>query len=100
MINYKFKFKTMSKKIQPLGKRVLIKLVPKKDKTDTGIILPDSQVQEIPKGTILKLGSECTSNLKVGDEVEWEMTSGGYNVKHDDQDCIILHEGAFILKYV
>ena len=89
-----------TKKIQPLGKRVLVKLVPKKDKTDTGIILPDSQVQEIPQGTILQLGSECSSNLKVGDKVEWEMTSGGYHVKHDDQDCIILNEGLFILRYV
>lgn len=90
----------MSKKIQPLGKRVLVKLVPKKDVTDTGIILPDSQVQEIPRGTILELGSECTSSISIGDEVEWEMTAGGYNVKHDDQDCIVLHEGAFILRYV
>ena len=90
----------MSKKIQPLGKRVLVKLVPKKDVTDTGIILPDSQVQEIPRGTILELGSECTSGISIGDEVEWEMTAGGYNVTHDDQDCVVLHEGAFILRYV
>jgi len=90
----------MSKKIQPLGKRVLVKLVPKKDVTDTGIILPDSQVQEIPRGTILELGSECTSGISIGDEVEWEMTAGAYNVQHNDEDCVVLHEGAFILRYV
>ena len=43
----------MTRKIKPLGKRVLVKLVPKKDTTDTGIILPDSQVQDIPRGHII-----------------------------------------------
>jgi len=90
----------MSKKIQPLGKRVLVKLVPKEEQTSSGIILPDSQVKEIPRGTILELGSECVSGISIGDEVEWEMTAGAYNVQHDNQDCVVLHEGAFILKYV
>tara|TARA_Y100000361_G_scaffold81105_1_gene71750 strand:- start:47 stop:319 length:273 start_codon:yes stop_codon:yes gene_type:complete len=90
----------MTRKIKPLGKRVLVKLVPKKDTTDTGIILPDSQVQDIPRGHIIELGEECTSGIKVGDEVEWEMTSNFYNVEHDGQNCVVLHEGLFILKYV
>lgn len=90
----------MTKKIQPLGRRVLIKLVPKKDKTDTGIILPDSQIQEIPRGTILKVGSACSKDIKVGDLVEWEMTSHTYNVKHDNQDCVVLGEQSIVLKYV
>jgi len=89
-----------NKKVEPIGKRILIKLVPKKDKTDTGIILPDSQVQTIPRGTILSLGKECTDVLKIGDTVEWEMTSNAYQVKHDNQDCIIMHEGMIIMKYV
>ena len=87
-------------KVEPIGKRILIKVVPKKDKTETGIILPDSQVQPVPRGSIIALGKECSSALKVGDKVEWEMTSNTYEVKHDGQDCVIMHEGMIIMKYV
>ena len=87
-------------KVEPIGKRILVKVVPKKDKTKTGIILPDSQVQPIPRGTILAIGKDCTDVLKVGDKVEWEMTSNAYQVKHDDQDCVIMHEGSIIMRYV
>ena len=87
-------------KVEPIGKRILIKVVPKKDKTDAGIILPDSQVQPIPRGTILALGNDCSDSLKVGDKVEWEMTSNAYEVKHDGQDCVVMYEGSIIMKYV
>ena len=87
-------------KVVPIGKRLLIKLVPKKEKTNAGIILPDSQIQPIPRGTILALGNDCSDALKVGDKVEWEMTNNAYEVKHDGQDCVIMYEGGIIMKYV
>ena len=59
--------------IKPIGFYVLVKPVPLKEKTDSGIILPESQVQQIPKGQIVAKGKAVTDEIKVGDQIQWSM---------------------------
>ena len=64
--------------IKPLGFHVLVKPVPLKEKTDSGIILPESQVQQIPKGTVVAKGKSVTDELEVGDVIQWSMEHTQY----------------------
>lgn len=88
----------MSKKIQPLGDRIVIKRTePKTSKG--GIILPET-AQEKPKqgivvavgpGKIDNKGKSHSPNVKVGDEVLFSSYSGT-EYKSDDIDYLILSE--------
>ena len=92
----------MSKqRVIPIGKMLLVKPVEKKETyKNTNIILAPEQVQQIPRGTVLKLGPDCSKNLKTGDVVEWEMNTHTYNVTHDNQECVVLAEQSIVMKYV
>ena len=85
-------------KIIPIGKRILVKPVEKVEQTNSGIILPDSQVQQKPQGTIIAKGTSATDELSVGDFVEWEhmdtltyITGGA--VYDDDASDIFIGNG-------
>ena len=73
-------------RVIPIGKRVLVKPVEKVEQTNSGIILPDSQVQQKPQGTIVARGPEVHKELQVGDFIQWSM-----NMSTDDKEFI--HEG-------
>ena len=64
--------------VQPLGGRVLIKPLDQEEKTEGGLIIPDTAEKEKPQqGTIVALGTGRISddgkkvdfNVKVGDKV-------------------------------
>ena len=84
-------------KVTPLGARVLIKPIAKKEKTDSGIFLPLEQQMQIPQGTVVSVGSEV-KQVKVGDFVEWLATSDTQEYKHNDEIHLILYEHAFMVK--
>jgi chaperonin GroES len=73
-------------KVIPIGKRILVKPVEKVEETKSGIILPDSQVQQKPQGTIVARGPEVHKELQIGDFIQWSM-----NMSVDDKEFI--HEG-------
>lgn len=67
-------------KIRPLGDRVVIKPLPKEEKTKTGIILPETAEKEKPEqGKIIAIGQGekiKKLGLKVGDRVLFEKYAG------------------------
>ena len=44
------------KRVIPIGKKILVKPVPKKEQTNSGIYLPEAQQQQIPQGTFVSKG--------------------------------------------
>lgn len=85
-------------KIKPLGDRVVIKMLESEEKTEGGIVLPDSakekpQVAKVvavgPGGTVE--GKEVKMEVKVGDKVLISKYAGT-EVKFDKEEYTILKQ--------
>ena len=87
-------------KVIPIGKRVLIKPVEVVAETSSGIILPDSQVQQKPQGTIVARGPEVVDDLQIGDFIQWiiNMSVDDKEFMHEGERCILLTQDAIVCK--
>lgn len=85
--------------IQPLGDRVLVKLMEEEGKSPGGIILPDTakekpqegKVVAVGKGRLLEDGTVRPLEIKVGDTVLFAKYSGT-EVNHEEKEFTILRE--------
>jgi chaperonin GroES len=85
--------------LKPLGDRVLLKLVAAEDKTDGGILLPDSAKEKPQTGEIVAVGpgkrkddgSYATVDVTVGDKVLYSKYAGT-EVKLGTEDYILIAE--------
>ncbi len=85
--------------IQPLGDRILVKLLEGEDKTSGGIILPDAakekpqvgKVVAVGKGRLLEDATVKPLEVKVGDTVLFAKYSGS-EIEHEDKEFLILRE--------
>ena len=85
--------------IQPLGDRILIKLLEEEGKSPGGIILPDTakekpqegKVVAVGKGRLLEDGTVKPLEIKVGDTVLFAKYSGT-EVSHEEKEFLILKE--------
>lgn len=88
-----------SKKLTPIGDRVVIKPEPEEQKTKSGIVLPDSAKEKPSEGTVVAVGTgrildngtKVPVEVKIGDKVIYSKY-GGSEVKIDNEDFIILAE--------
>ena len=88
-----------SKKLTPLGDRVIIKPEPLEAKTRSGIVLPDAAKEKPSEGTVVAVGpgrvldngQRIAIEAKVGDKVIYSKY-GGSEVKIEGEDYIILQE--------
>ncbi len=89
----------MAKNLKPLGDRVVVKQEPSEEKTQSGILLPDSAKEKPQVGTIIAVGSgrvldngqRLPLEVKIGDKVIYAKY-GGTEVKIDNEEFIILQE--------
>ena len=85
--------------IKPLGDRVVLKAIEREQKTESGIVLPDSAKKEKPmEGEIVAVGEGRLEDgeriepaVKVGDQVIYSKYAGT-EVKVDGKDFLILSE--------
>ena len=85
--------------IQPLGDRILVKLLEEEEKSPGGIILPDTakekpqegKVIAVGKGRLMEDGSVRPLEVHVGDTVLFAKYSGT-EVRHEDKEFTILKE--------
>ena len=85
--------------LQPLGDRILIKLLEEEGKSPGGIILPDTakekpqegKVVAVGKGRLLEDGTVKPLEIKVGDTVLFAKYSGT-EVSHEEKEFLILKE--------
>lgn len=86
-------------KLQPLGDRLLVKVVEKEAKTAGGIFLPDTaqekslvgEVTAIGPGARNDSGDRVASEVKVGDQVMYSKYAGT-ELKIDSIDYLLLSE--------
>ena len=85
--------------IQPLGDRILVKLMDEEGKSPGGIILPDTakekpqegKVVAVGKGRLLEDGTVKPLEIKVGETVLFAKYSGT-EVNHEEKEFMILKE--------
>src|SRR5438552_609073 len=85
--------------IQPLGDRILVKLLEEEDRSPGGIILPDTakekpqegKVVAVGKGRLLEDGTVKPLEIKVGDTILFAKYSGT-EVSHEEKEFLILRE--------
>ena len=89
----------VTKKLVPLGDRVVIKQVPSEEKTKSGIVLPESAKEKPSEGTVVAVGSgrvldngqKVPLEVKIGDAVIYSKY-GGTEVKLEGEEYQILQE--------
>jgi chaperonin GroES len=85
--------------IQPLGDRILVKLLEEDEKSPGGIILPDTakekpqegKIVAVGKGRLLEDGTVRPLEVKVGDTVLFAKYSGS-EISHEAKEFMILKE--------
>ena len=85
--------------LKPLGDHVLVKPLSKEEKTQGGIILPDTakekpqagEVIAVGPGRLLDNGTRVQPEVKVGDQVIYAKY-GGSEIKLDSDEYLILRE--------
>jgi chaperonin GroES len=88
-----------AKKVRPLYDRVLIKRLESEQKTQGGIIIPDTAQEKTQLGTVIAFGEGKASNdgtirplkVKAGDTVLFGKYSGT-EIKLNNEDLLILKE--------
>jgi chaperonin GroES len=85
--------------IQPLGDRIVVKLVEQLEKTKSGIYVPDTAKDKPQEAEVLAVGpggrndkgERIPLDVKVGDRVVFSKY-GGSEIKIDDEEVMILSE--------
>src|ERR1041385_7963601 len=86
-------------RLRPLGDRVLVKAVEKKDEIRGGLIIPDTAKEKPQEGEIIaagkgKIGEDgklIPMDVKAGDHILYGKYSGT-EVKIDGQEYLIMHQ--------
>ena len=85
-------------KIKPLSDRVLIQPAPAEEKTESGIIIPDSAKEKPQEGTVVAAGPGKVEN---GNKIEMSVSEGdkvlygkysGTEVTLDGEEYLIMRE--------
>src|SRR5215813_951827 len=86
-------------RLRPLGDRVIVKAIEKKDEIRGGLIIPDTAKEKPQEGEIIaagkgKIGEDgklIPMDVKAGDKVLYGKYSGT-EVKIDGQEYLIMHQ--------
>jgi chaperonin GroES len=86
-------------RLRPLGDRVLVKAVEKKDEVRSGIIIPETAKEKPQEGEIIAVGKGKTTDdgklipmdVKVGDRILYGKYSGT-EIKIEGQEYLIMHQ--------
>ncbi len=87
-------------KIEPLGERVLIKVLQQASKTESGIYLPETAKEKPQEGEVVALGPEVDEDdtpLAVGDIVMYPKYTGT-EIKIDGEDYLIMDASDILAK--
>lgn len=82
-------------KLQPIGKRIVIKKVEAEKTTSSGIVLPQSAQEKPQYAEVVAISEEVINDeevksvLEVGDKVIYSQYSGT-DVKLDDEEYIVI----------
>jgi len=86
-------------KLRPLGDRVIVRPIEKKDEIRSGLIIPDTAKEKPQEGEIIAAGKGkidengklIPMDVKAGDKILYGKYSGT-EVKMDGQEFLIMHQ--------
>ena len=86
-------------RLRPLGDRVLVKAIEKKDEVRSGLIIPDTAKEKPQEGEIIaagkgKIGDDgklIPMDVKTGDKILYGKYSGT-EIKIEGQEDLIMHQ--------
>ena len=86
-------------RLRPLGDRVLVKAIEKKDEVRSGLIIPDTAKEKPQEGEIIaagkgKIGDDgklIPMDVKAGDKILYGKYSGT-EIKIEGQEYLIMHQ--------
>ena len=86
-------------RLRPLGDRVLVKAIEKKDEVRSGLIIPDTAKEKPQEGEIIaagkgKVGDDgklIPMDVKAGDKILYGKYSGT-EIKIEGQEYLIMHQ--------
>ena len=86
-------------KLRPLGDRVIVRPIEKKDEVRSGLIIPDTAKEKPQEGEIIAAGKGkidengklVPMDVKAGDKILYGKYSGT-EVKLDGQELLIMHQ--------
>ena len=90
---------SVSKKLRPLGDRVVIEPTPREEMTKSGIVLPDTAKEKPQEGSVIAVGPGAFDNdgkriaidVKVGDKVLYAKYAGT-EFKVDGDELLIVSQ--------
>lgn len=75
-------------KIKPLGKRLVLKTIKKEEKTSSGIILTDKEVEKPVFAQVVEISKDI-DDIKIDDKVIYTKYKGT-TVKDEDDEYIVV----------
>jgi chaperonin GroES len=80
----------MSTQVQPLGSRVLVRVLPEESVTKSGILLPDTAKEKPQRGEVMAVGDDKdTIKVSVGDRVLFPKYTGT-EIRLEGEDHLII----------
>ena len=89
-------------KIEPLGERVLIKILKQEDRTSAGIYLPETAKEKPQEGEVIAIGPDVDEDetpLSIGDVVMFPKYSGT-EVKIDGEEHLLIDAGDILARII
>ncbi len=85
--------------LQPLGARVLIKVLEAENRTASGLLLPETAKEKPQTGLVVAVGDDEDIKVKVGDKVLFAKYTGT-EVKHNGVDYLVMDSNDILLRFV
>ena len=80
----------MSEQVQPLGSRVLVRVLPEESVTRSGLYIPDSAKEKPQRGAVIAVGDDSdVIKVRVGDRVLFPKYTGT-ELRLEGDDLLII----------
>jgi chaperonin GroES len=80
----------MSETVQPLGSRVLVRILAQESTTRSGLVVPDTAKEKPQRGEVVAIGDDTdVIKVAVGDRVLFPKYTGT-EIRVEDQDHLII----------
>lgn len=83
--------------VQPLGTRVLIKILKPEARTPSGLILPENAQEKPQQGVVIAVGTDESIPVQINDRVLFAKYSGT-EIRIDGEDYLILEANDILAK--
>jgi len=80
--------------LQPLGRKIVVELFNQEEMQD-GIVIPDNAQDKSPVAKVIKLGTDPSGDLAIGDLVLLPKY-GGIKIQGNKRDCQVFDEDSIL----